>query len=45
MSRAEYILGKQLFYHKFTKKTDNFFHGVQTTYYIYMQNKKSEHGV
>ena len=39
MSRAEYVLGKQLFHHKFTIKNKCFFHGVQTKYDIYMENK------
>ena len=45
MDRAEYILGKKLFHHKFTQKIDFFFHGVQTNYDIYMHSKKSEHNV
>ena len=42
MSRAEYILGNNLFHHKFTQKN---VHGVQTKYDIYMHSKKSEHNV
>ena len=46
MSIAEYILGKQIFHHKFTHKKQGFFcHGVQTNYDIYMDSKKSEHNV
>ena len=44
MRRAEYILGKKLFPHKFTQK-NVFFHGMQTNYDIYMQSKQSEHNV
>ena len=43
MSRAEYILGKNLFHHEFTQKNVFFLHGVQTNYDIYMHSKKSEH--
>ena len=40
MSRAEYFLGNKLFHRKFTTTTNVFFHGVQTNYNIYMNNKK-----
>ena len=44
MNRAEYILGKKLFHHKFTQN-NNFFHGVQTNYDIYTHSKKSKYNV